>query len=227
MLPPKSHLALLIAAARRTRWRRGCGMVRARQWTGWPRCKFHGQVMWLGQTLGIIGAGRIGTRLAQMTRGFDMPLVYCNRRPSSEMDQLDAKLLPLDELLKQSDFISIHVPLTEQTHHLIGPREFTLMKPSAIVINTSRGPIVDEAALLSKPLPSKESSFAAGLDVYENEPTLHPGAFMLLENVVLLPHIGSATASTRNKRAEMAATNLLAMLQNKRPPNPVNPEIWP
>ncbi len=213
--------ALLIAAARRTG--EAERMVRARQWTGWAALQLMGKDV-VGQTLGIIGAGRIGTRLARMTRGFGMPLIYFNRRPNPEMEQLGAKLLPLDDLLRQSDFISIHVPLSAETRHLIGSREFGLMKPHAILINTSRGPIVDEAALVEALTAQK--IFAAGLDVYENEPTLHPGLYAL-ENVVLLPHIGSATASTRNKMAEMAATNLLSMLQNRRPPNPVNPEIWP
>jgi glyoxylate reductase len=152
-----------------------------------------------------------------------MKLVYFNRRPSPDMDRLGATLVPLNELLRQSDFISIHVPLTPETRHMIGAPQFELMKPTAVLINTARGPIVDEAALFEA-LRARRI-FAAGLDVYEKEPVIHPGLFEL-ENVVLLPHIGSATASTRAKMAEMAATNLIAMLAGNRPPNPVNPEIW-
>ena len=177
----------------------------------------------VGQTLGIVGAGRIGTRVARMAQGFDMKLLYHNRNRNAEMDALGATLLPIDDLLRQSDFVSLHVPLKPETRHLIGARELSLMKPTAILINTARGPVVDEAALVD--VLRAKKIFAAGLDVYEQEPKLHPG-LAGLENVVLLPHIGSATTRTRAAMARTAAVNLLAMLEGKRPPNPVNGEVW-
>ena len=129
----------------------------------------------------------------------------------------------LDDLLRESDFVSIHTPLTKETHHLIGERELNLMKPTAILINTARGPIVDEKALLSA-LKQKKIA-AAGLDVYEKEPKLTPG-LSKLENAVLLPHIGSATNDTRGQMAVVAARNAIAMLRGKRPKNIVNPEVF-
>jgi glyoxylate reductase len=178
----------------------------------------------VGQTLGIVGAGRIGTRVARMATGFDMKLLYNNRHPNPDMDALGAKLLPLDDLLRQSDFVSLHVPLNPTTRHLIGSRELSLMKPTAILVNTARGPVVDEAALVEAL--RQHRLFAAGLDVFENEPALHPDLYEL-ENVVLLPHIGSATTRTRAAMATTAARNLLAMLDGRRPPNPINPQLWP
>jgi glyoxylate reductase len=177
----------------------------------------------VGQTLGIVGAGRIGTRVARMGLGFDMKLLYYSRNRNAEMDALGATLMALDELLRQADFVSLHVPLNPATRHLIGARELALMKPTAVLVNTSRGPVVDEAALVEA-LRARQI-FGAGLDVYEHEPPLHPG-LLELENVVLLPHIGSATARTRGAMAQTAAINLLAMLDGKRPPNPVNGEVW-
>jgi glyoxylate reductase len=212
---------LIMMAARRGG--EGERVVRSKTWKGWGPQEFIG-VDVVGGTLGIIGAGRIGSRLAQMAEGFDMPLLYHNRSPRPEMDRLGARLVPLDDLLKQSDFISIHVPLSEQTKHLIGPRELGLMKPTAVLVNTARGPVVDEAALVDALKAGK--LFAAGLDVYEQEPTVHPGLFEL-ENAVLLPHIGSATATTRRKMGELAVNNMLAMLAGKRPPHPLNPELFP
>jgi glyoxylate reductase len=129
----------------------------------------------------------------------------------------------LDDLLRESDFITLHCPLTEETRHIIGKRELDLMKPTAILINTSRGPVVDETALVSA---LKEGKIAgAGLDVYEKEPRLSPG-LAELENVVLLPHIGSATQDTRNQMAILAAKNAIAMVRGKRPPSIVNPEVF-
>jgi lactate dehydrogenase-like 2-hydroxyacid dehydrogenase len=211
---------LLMAAARRAA--EGERLLRGGAWAGWEPLQLLG-VDVVGQTLGIVGAGRIGVRLAKMATGFDMKILYHNRKPNPEMQSLGAALVPLKELLSQSDFISLHVPLTAETRHLIGRDEFKLMKPSAVLINTARGPVVDEVALVEA-LKSRRI-FAAGLDVYENEPTVHPGLFEL-ENVILLPHIGSATIATRARMAKMAAENLVAMLAGIRPANPVNPEIW-
>jgi glyoxylate reductase len=200
--------------------------VRANKWTGWapqgPQ-SFTGMDI-VGKTLGVIGAGRIGSRFAMMAEGFDMPLLYHNRHTSREMEALGAQLVSLDELLQRSDFVSVHVPLNEQTRHLIGKRELELMKPTAVLINTARGPVVDEAALVEALKTNK--IFGAGLDVYEEEPKVHPGLFEL-ENVVLLPHIGSATVSTRRKMCDLAGKNLIAMLAGKRPLHPLNAELWP
>jgi lactate dehydrogenase-like 2-hydroxyacid dehydrogenase len=190
-------------------------------WKGWEPLQYLGTDV-VGRRLGIIGAGRIGARVARMAAGFDMEVVYHNRKANPEMDKLGARLVGLDELLKTSDFVSVHVPLTPETKHLLGPREFGLMKPTAVLVNTARGPVVDEAALAAA-LRAKQL-FAAGLDVYEAEPTIHPALYDL-ENVVLLPHIGSATVSTRTKMAVMAAENLIAMLAGRRPANPVN-DVW-
>jgi glyoxylate reductase len=197
--------------------------VRAHQWTGWGPLSFVG-VNVIGATLGIVGAGRIGARVARLGVGFGMKVLYHNRRRSAEMEALGAEYLALEDLLRQSDFVSLHVPLSAETRHLIGAAQLALMKPTAILINTARGPVVDEGALVEA-LKSRRI-YAAGLDVYEKEPALHPGLYEL-ENVVLLPHIGSATLATRRRMGELAAANLLAMLAGKRPPCPLNPELWP
>jgi glyoxylate reductase len=211
---------LIMMAARRAG--EGERAVRGRRWTGWGPLDFVG-VNVIGATLGIVGAGRIGGRVARLGIGFGMTVQYHNRRRSAEMDGLGAKLVGLEELLKASDFVSLHVPLTAETRHLIGARELALMKPTGILINTARGPVVDEGALVEA-LKARRI-YAAGLDVYEKEPVLHPGLYEL-ENVVLLPHIGSATAATRRRMADLAAENLLAMLAGKRPAHPLNPELW-
>jgi glyoxylate reductase len=201
-------------------------LVRGGTWAGWEPLQMLG-VDVVGRTLGIVGAGRIGTRMARMAAGFDMRVIYNHRRPNKEMDDLGgaggARRVPLEELLREADFISLHVPLSDATRHLIGRKELALMKPTAVLINTARGPVVDEEALVEAL--REKRLFAAGLDVYEREPALHPGLFEL-ENVVLLPHIGSATVSTRNRMAQMAAENLIAMLAGRKPATPVNPELW-
>jgi lactate dehydrogenase-like 2-hydroxyacid dehydrogenase len=211
---------LMLCAARRLGESERC--VRAGRWVGWGSADFVGTDV-CGQTLGILGAGRIGSRVARMAQGFDMRLVYHNRQRSPEMDILGAAWVAMDDLFRQADFVSVHVPLNDATHHLVGARALALMKPTAIFINTSRGAVVDEAALFDA-LRSRRI-FSAGLDVYENEPALHPGLAQL-ENVVLLSHIGSATAQTRRKMGELAAANLLAMLDGKKPLTPLNPELW-
>jgi glyoxylate reductase len=211
---------LLLAAARRAG--ESERFLRTRQWNGWGPLQFVG-VPVLGKTLGIIGAGRIGARVAQMSRGFKMRLLYHNRKPSSHMESLGAVLAPLAELLREADFISIHVPLTAETRHLIGAKELASMKPTAVLINTARGPVIEEAALAEALL--KKRIFAAGLDVYEEEPKVNPTLYEL-ENAVLLPHIGSATTTARANLAALATENLIAMLAGKRPPTPLNPELW-
>jgi len=178
-----------------------------------------------GKTLGIIGFGRIGRAVARRAKGFEMRVLYYDieRAPEEVERELNAQYVDLEALLKEADYISIHAPLTPETHHMIGERELKMMKPTAYLINTARGPIVDERALVRA---LKEGWIAgAALDVYENEPELTPG-LAELPNVVLAPHIGSASAETRTKMAEMAVSNLLSVLKGERPENIVNPEVW-
>ncbi|MBM4338708.1 MAG: D-glycerate dehydrogenase [Deltaproteobacteria bacterium] len=173
--------------------------------------------------LGIIGFGRIGQAVMRRSRGFKMKVIAYDPLMKKEIEKKrGVEYRELHDLLKESDFVTLHCPLTKETHHLIGERELALMKPTAILINTSRGPVVDEKALVSI---LKEGRIAgAGLDVYEHEPELTPG-LSELENVVLLPHIGSATQDTREQMAVVAAKNAVAMLKGKRPYTIVNPEV--
>lgn len=213
--------ALLMAAARRIV--EAEGHLRAGRWRSWSPELLLGQDMH-GATLGIVGLGRIGGTLAKRARGFDMRILYTSRTPKPDIaDELGAEYADLPTLLRSSDFVSIHTPLTEETHHLIGAEELALMKPSAVLINTARGAIVDGAALADAL--RNGSIFAAGLDVYEQEPIAPDDPLLELDNVVLLPHIGSASVATRTRMAHMAAANLLAGLRGERPPNLVNPEV--
>ena len=174
-----------------------------------------------GKTLGIIGMGEIGKALAKRARGFDMPVIYHSRRriDSAEEHALNARYVSLHEVLTDADFVSLHVPLSPETRHLIGEAELKQMKSTAFLINASRGPVVDEHALLDA-LRNKVIA-GAGLDVYEHEPALTAG-LTELDNVVLLPHVGSATRETRTQMAELAAENLLAGLRGEIPPNCLN-----
>jgi glyoxylate reductase len=174
-----------------------------------------------GKTLGIVGLGRIGQAVAKRSLGFDMKVLYFGvRRKDTETEQCyGATYVALDTLLQESDFVTLHVPLTESTHHLIGKDKLALMKPTAFLINASRGAVVDEQALVEF---LKERKIAgAALDVYEKEPQLSPG-LSELDNVVLIPHLGSATMQTRNAMAEIVADNVIAALHGERPPNLVN-----
>jgi len=213
--------ALLFAAARRIV--EGDRLTRAGLFKDFSPTFFLGTDI-TGKTLGIIGAGRIGTAMALRSAGFRMNVLYCDAEPNRVLEKdLQAKRVGLDDLLKQSDFVSVHVPLLPETVHLIGPRELGVMKKSAFLINTSRGPVVDEKALVQA-LKSKTIA-GAGLDVYEHEPALEPG-LAEQDNAILLPHIGSATLETRIKMATTAAENLVAGLKGIRPPNLVNVEVW-
>ena len=209
--------ALLLAAARRVT--EGDRFVRAGKFKKWDFYMMRGAEVH-GRTLGIVGGGRIGQAVARRGRGFDMKVVYTSReaKPGFERET-GARRVDLKTLLRESDFVSVHVPLSKETVHLIGARELALMKRTAVLVNTSRGPIVDEAALV-KALRSKRI-YAAGLDVYEREPKIHPG-LLKLENVALTPHIGSATDPTRTAMYETALRNLVAVLQGRVPPNCVN-----
>jgi glyoxylate reductase len=210
--------ALILATARRLI--EGDRMTRSGKFEFWAPLHFLGQDVG-GKTLGIVGFGRIGRAVARRAGGFDMKVIYYNRArlDKDEEDRLGVRFASLEELLKESDFVSLHAPLRVETHHLIGERELSLMKSSACLINTARGPIVDEKSLVEA---LKQGRIrAAGLDVYENEPLLSPG-LAELDNVVLLPHSGSATVETRTRMAVMAAENLLAGLRGERPPNCIN-----
>jgi glyoxylate reductase len=171
-----------------------------------------------GGRLGIVGLGGIGARVAALGRGFGMEIAYFGRRESPRAAQLGATRLDLDELLATSDVVSLHTPLTPATHHLIGARELRLMKPTATLVNTARGAVVDEAALAEA---LREGQIAsAGLDVFEDEPNVHPG-LLELQNAVLVPHIGSATVETRAAMAELAARNAVAIAAGEAPETPV------
>ena len=208
---------LLLAAARRLG--EAERLLRSGGWDAWGPKQLTGPDVW-GKRLGVIGFGRIGQALARRTRGFDMELVYHDQYRNEEAEQeLGARYLDLDELLETADFISVHTPLTDETHHLIGATELGRMKPEAVFVNTSRGPVVEEAALADALAEGR--IFAAGLDVYEEEPEVHP-RLLELENVVLAPHIGSASIETRNKMAALAAENIVAVLSGEEPKTPVN-----
>lgn len=179
-----------------------------------------------GKTLGIVGMGRIGRAVARRGHGFNMRIVYhdARRLPAGEERELRAAYLPFEELIELADFISIHAPLNAQTRHLISSKELRRMKRTAFLVNTARGPIVDEAALVRALKRGRIAGCA--LDVYENEPAVNEG-LLDLDNVVLVPHIGSASIETRTKMALMAATNVIEVLiENREPPNIVNPSIY-
>jgi glyoxylate reductase len=171
-----------------------------------------------------VGIGRIGRGVARRAKGFNMRVLYYDpqRLPREAEEQLGATAVELGRLIAESDFISIHVPLTQETHHLMSTQQFNAMKRTGILINTSRGPVVDEAALVEA-LNGKKLA-GAGLDVYEREPAVHPG-LMALPNVVLAPHIASATVRTRSEMSAMAARNMATAVRGGRPPNLVNPEV--
>jgi glyoxylate reductase len=208
---------LLLASARRLG--EAERLLRSGRWEAWGPMQLTGPDVW-GKRLGVVGFGRIGQAVARRARGFDMDLAYHDQYRNEEAErELGARDLELDELLRTSDFVSIHTPLTPETKHLIGAEELEKMKPEAVLVNTSRGPVVDESALADAL--ARGRIFAAGLDVYEEEPEVHP-KLLELENVVLAPHIGSASIETRDKMAALAAENLAAVLRGEEPKTPVN-----
>ncbi len=213
---------LLMAAARRiTEAER---FLRAGRWRQWRIDLLCGHDIH-HQTLGILGLGRIGHAMARRARGFDMRVIYHDpvRATPDEERESGIEYVEREALFRESDFVSIHVPLNQHTRHLVGAPEFDLMKQTAVLVNTSRGPVVDEKAL-AEALAEKRIA-AAGLDVFESEPTVEP-ALLALDNVVLVPHIASASIQTRTRMCTMAADNVVAVLAGERPPNPVNPEIF-
>ncbi|MBK5100329.1 MAG: D-glycerate dehydrogenase [Desulfobacteraceae bacterium] len=214
-------MGLLLAVARRLV--EGDSYARAGRYQGWAPLLFLGADVH-HKTLGLLGFGRVGFAVAKRAAGFDMRILYhdnCLAEPQMEK-QVGAQCVDKESLLRESDFISIHVPLTPETRHLVGYRELSMMKPSAYLINTARGEIIDEKALV-KALQDKRIAGAA-LDVFEHEPQIHP-ALTTMHNVVILPHIGSASIETRTKMGLMAAENLVAFFKGEVPPNCLNPEV--
>ena len=213
--------ALLFSTARRIV--ESDKFTRAGKYKGWgPMMYLGGDIT--GRTLGIVGAGRIGAAVAEKAVGFKMRILYCDEFRNENLEQkCGAKKVAFEELLKESDFISVHVPLLESTHHLFNDSAFKMMKNSAYFVNTSRGQVVDESALV-RALKSGEIA-GAGIDVYEEEPKIHP-ELIHLDSAVLTPHTASATIETRTKMATMAAQNLVDGLLGKRPQNLLNPEVF-
>lgn len=208
--------ALLMMAARR--FGEGERYVRAGRWGGWGPMQLLG-VDVHGKTLGIFGMGRIGQAVARRAMAFNMRVIYVDAQAPDLPPGVDAKPVDMDTLLADSDFISIHCPLLTETTHVFAEKQFKAMKNSACVINTARGPVIDEEAL-AEALTTGQIR-AAGLDVFENEPRVTP-QLLAMENVVLLPHLGSATEETRGKMAQMAAENIIQALRGDKPANLVN-----
>ena len=207
--------ALILGVARRLP--EGHRLVQQGRWKGWePGQLLGGDVH--GKTLGIIGMGRIGQAVAQRASGFHMPVLYCNRHEVKALNPQTWRRLSFDEILTEADFLTLHVPLTRETHHLIGATELRRMRPTAFLINTSRGPVIDEAALVNALEAGRPAG--AGLDVYEHEPRIHPG-LRTLKQVVTLPHLGSATLNTRIRMGLMCAENVTAVLEGRPAPNRV------
>jgi glyoxylate reductase len=213
--------ALMMAVARRIG--EGEALARSGKWKGWDLDQLVGTDVW-GKTLGLVGFGRIGQAVARRARGFEMKVIYTDavRAPETVERELRAEFCELTELLARADFISLHVPLLPETRGLFNAARFAKMKPTAYLINTARGPVVDEAALVAALKKGKIAG--AALDVYEKEPKFHPG--LKRPNVVLAPHIASASIETRTKMACMAAENVVALLNGRRPPNMLNPEVF-
>jgi glyoxylate reductase len=211
---------LILGVARRVA--EGDPEMRAGRFPGWgPMYMLGGDVT--GATLGLIGPGRIALAVAERAKGFQMRILYYGRRPSPELDALGAKQVPLDLLLSESDYVSLHVPLSAETHHMIDGSALARMKRTAYLINTARGPVVDEAALVTA---LRAGTIAgAGLDVYEREPIMAEG-LSECPNTILLPHLGSATIATRAAMSRIAGENVVAALQGRRPPNLLNPEVF-
>jgi glyoxylate reductase len=215
------HFGLLIAVARRMN--EGAALVRAGKFPGSQSNHLAGAFVH-GKTIGLVGGGgRIGQATARRARGFGMRLLYWSPRPKPEAErEYGMQRVSLDELLRQSDFVSLHPPLNAETRHMISDREFALMKPTAFIVNTARGPIIDEKALV-RALKSKKIA-GAGLDVVEHEPKLPP-ALKAMKNVVLTPHLGSAVMEVREQMANIVVDNVQALIEGRTPPNCINPEV--
>jgi glyoxylate reductase len=215
-------MALILGVARRLV--EGDKYTRAGKYEGWAPLLFLGADVH-HKTLGLMGFGRIGYAVAKRALGFDMRILYHDtRQADSELEkQVQAQYVARDTLLREADFLSVHVPLTPETARFMSTREFSLMKPTAFVVNTARGEIMDETALVEAL--KKKRIAGAGLDVFEHEPAIHPALFTM-DNVILLPHVGSGSVETRTKMGLMAAENLIAAFEGKVPPNCLNPEVF-
>lgn len=215
--------ALLMAAARRIV--EGHQFVHSGEWQRWTIDLLVGHDVW-GRTLGIFGMGRIGQAMALRGRGFNMRVLYTDAKRLAPLEEreLEVEYVSKEQLLRLSDFVSLHVPLLPETKHLIGAAELDQMKPTAILVNTARGPVVDEAALASALAARKIAG--AGLDVFEREPQVHP-ELLRVTNVVLAPHIASASVDTRRRMSMVAVENAVAALEGRRPANLLNPELGP
>ena len=212
--------ALLLAAARRIP--EGDRFLRSRTpWIWGPQMMLGVDVH--GKTLGVVGFGRIGQAVARRASGFGMKVIYSSSSGPRKVDGIDAELREFGDLLAEADFISINVALNDGTRHLFGEEQFRVMKPTAVLVNTARGPVVDEAAL-ARALKAEEI-FAAGIDVFEKEPEVHP-ELLECENAVIIPHLGSATIDTRVAMGMLAAENLFAVFDGRKPPTLINPEVW-
>jgi glyoxylate reductase len=214
--------SLLMAVARRVV--EADKYVRTGQWkVSWHPAMLQGRDVY-GATIGIVGAGRIGYAVAKRAKGFDMKILFYDVVPRPEIERdFGAKKVDLDTLFKESDYVSIHVPLMKETHHLVNAEKLKLMKKTAYLINNARGPVVDEKALYEA---LKMGQIAgAGLDVFEQEPTPLDNPLLKLDNVVVAPHISSASFETRSRMSEMVAENLVAFFEGKKPPNLVNPDV--
>src|SRR5579863_8089350 len=212
---------LMMAVARRLG--EGEQLARSGNWKGWNLDQLCGADVW-GKTLGLVGFGRIGRAVARRALGFQMKVIYTDamRAPADTERELHAEYASVDRVFTEADFISLHVPLLPETRALVSTKHLGQMKPTAYLINTSRGPVVDEAALVAALEAGKIAG--AALDVYEKEPQVHPG-LVKRANVILAPHIASASVETRTKMAVMAVENVLAALEGRRPPNALNPEV--
>jgi glyoxylate reductase len=212
--------ALLLAAARRIA--EGDRFLRSRTpWIWGPQMMMGVDIH--GKTLGVVGYGRIGQAVARRARGFDMKVIYSSSSGPRDVEGIDAEHRGFDDLLRESDFISVNVALNDSTRHLFGDDQFRAMKQTAVLVNTARGPVVDEAAL-ARALKAGEI-FAAGIDVFEKEPEVHPD-LLECENAVIIPHLGSATIDTREAMGMLAAENLFAVFDDGKPPTLINPEVW-
>jgi glyoxylate reductase len=207
---------LLMGVTRRAA--EGDRLMRRGDWTGWKPTELLGGDI-EDRTLAILGAGRIGAAVARRSIGWNMKLLYTARTPKPDMDALGARHVDLDTALREADFVSVHVPLTPQTHHLLNADRLAMMKRTAYLINTARGPVIDESALVAALKTGRIAG--AGLDVYEDEPALKEG-LSGCDNTLLLPHLGSATIQTRARMSELAARNLLNVLGKQAPPHAVN-----
>ncbi|MGB6432199.1 MAG: D-glycerate dehydrogenase [Candidatus Acidiferrales bacterium] len=214
--------ALLLAVARRIV--EADALARSGKWQMWDLDQFCGADVW-GKTLGVVGFGRIGQAVARRAQGFRMRVIYANgHRVSADVEkELRAEYRTLDALVAESDFISLHVPLNDTTRHMISAPQFAAMKPAAYLINTSRGPVIDEAALIAALATGRIAG--AALDVYEHEPKIPDG--LRRPNVVMTPHIGSASIETRTKMAMIAVENVIEFFAGRRPPTILNPEVLP